>query len=111
MSVELFHPSQLSISGQVSLSRTPLFIPSILLQLEQLLQYLHRILRSSHGMTDRPGISVDLVVIPALEALVTEEVDSFVIDARDVLLRFDVLKAVCLVPAVREDVEGDLAAN
>lgn len=62
-------------------------------------------------MPRRPRITVDFIVVPTLEALVPEEMDGLVIDTRYFLLRFDLLKAVRLVPAVREDVEGDLAAN
>jgi DNA-binding transcriptional LysR family regulator len=66
-------------------------------------------------MTDRPRILVNLIVVAILEALVAEEVDVLVVYTGEMLswicLRLDMLQAVCLVPAVREDVEGDLAAN
>jgi hypothetical protein len=66
-------------------------------------------------MTDRPRVLVYLIVVTILEALVAEEVDILVIDTREMLSRIclglDMLQAVCLIPAVREDVEGDLAAN
>jgi hypothetical protein len=38
-------------------------------------------------------------------------VDGLVFDARNVLLSFDVLQTVGLIPAGREDVEGDLTTN
>jgi hypothetical protein len=64
---------------------------------------------------DRPGIRIDLPVVATLEGLVAKEVDVLVVDPREVFfwvcLGFDVLQAVCLVPAVGEDVEGDLAAD
>ena len=66
-------------------------------------------------MTDRPRVLVNLIVVTILEALVAEEVDILVVDTREMLswicFGLDMLQAVCLIPAVREDVEGDLAAN
>lgn len=56
-------------------------------------------------MSDSAAILEDLVVVTALESLVTEEVDGGVVDAADVLLSLDVLETVSLVPAGREDVE------
>ena len=56
-------------------------------------------------------IGVDLMVIAALETLVPEKVDCGILDARDVFLRLDVLKAVSLVPPRREDIERNLPAN
>ena len=53
----------------------------------------------------------NLVVVAALVRLVAKEVDSAVLDSRDLLLGLDVLQAVSLVPAGGEDVEGDLAAD
>jgi hypothetical protein len=38
-------------------------------------------------------------------------VDVLVLDTGDCLLGLDMLEAICLVPAGREDVEGDLATN
>ena len=51
------------------------------------------------------------MVIAALETLVSEEVDCGILDARNFLLRLDVLKAVSLVPPRREDIERNLPAN
>jgi hypothetical protein len=53
----------------------------------------------------------NLVIVAALVRLVAEEVDGAVLDAAGLLLGFDVLQAVRLVPAGGEDVEGDLAAD
>lgn len=62
-------------------------------------------------MSDRTRILKDLVVVAALVGLVAEEVDFRVFDARDFFLLGQVLQAVGLVPASREDVEGDLSTN
>lgn len=84
----------------------------ILLQLEELPELLHRLLGPLDRVADRPGVLVDLVVVPALEGLVAKEVDRRVSDPSRLLgLVLEVLKAVGLVPACREDVEGDLAAD
>ena len=53
----------------------------------------------------------NLVVVAALVRLVSKEVDLAVLDAGDLLLGLDVLQTVSLVPAGREDVEGDLSAD
>lgn len=58
-----------------------------------------------------PIILVNLVVVAAFVGLVAEEVNGRVLDARNVLLRCQVLEAVGFVPAGREDVEGDLPAD
>ena len=50
-------------------------------QVEKLPQHRHGILRSLDGVTRRPRIAVDFVVIPTLEALVSEEMDGLVMDA------------------------------
>ena len=62
-------------------------------------------------MANSARVLEDLVVVAALVGLVAEEVDGAVLDAADLLLGFDVLQAVGLVPASGEDVEGDLAAD
>lgn len=83
-----------------------------LLQLEELLEFLHRLLGPLHRVPDRPGVLVDLVVVAALERLVAEEVDRRVGYASRLLrLGLEVLQAVGLVPAGGEDVEGDLTAD
>ena len=62
-------------------------------------------------MTDCSGVLVDLVVIAALVCLVSEEVDGCVVYAAGLCFVLEVLQAVCLVPAIGEDIEGDLTAN
>jgi hypothetical protein len=63
-------------------------------------------------MSHRALVSEDLVVVAALHRLVAEEVDRGVLDASRLLgLVLQVLQAVRLVPAGREDVEGYLAAD
>ena len=84
---------------------------STLSKVEQLLQLSHGLLRAGHAVADGARVLEDLVVVAALVGLVAEEVDGAVLDAADLLLGFDVLQAVGLVPAGREDVEGDLAAD
>lgn len=82
-----------------------------ILQPKRLPENLHRILWSFDRMADRSFIRIDLVVITALERLVAEEVDVFIVDAGHLFLGFDVSEGVGLVPAGGEDVEGDLAAD
>lgn len=63
-------------------------------------------------MACHPRVFVDLVVVTALESLVTKEVNSTVFDSpRQVLLVLNMLQAIPLIPAGREDVEGDLPAD
>lgn len=63
-------------------------------------------------MPDGPAVGVDLVVVAALEGLVTEEVDGGVGHAAGLpRVVLEVGEAVGLVPAGGEDVEGDLAAD
>ena len=66
-------------------------------------------------MTGRPWIIVDLVIIATFEALVPEEMDGLVMDARQSLgricLGLNMLQTVRLVPTMREYVERDLPAN
>lgn len=81
------------------------------LKVEQLLQLSDSLLRAGHAVADSARVLEDLVVVAALVGLVAEEVDGAVLDAADLLLGFDVLQAVGLVPASGEDVKGDLAAD
>jgi hypothetical protein len=74
-------------------------------QVEKLLENPDGILRALDGMTGRPGILIYLIIITVLEALIAEKVDGLVVDTGNML------QAVCLIPAVREDIEGDLAAD
>ena len=62
-------------------------------------------------MTFGTGIAVDLPIVASGEGLVAEEMYGLVFDARDVLLGFNVLQAVGLVPAGGEDVKGNLATD
>ena len=62
-------------------------------------------------MTNRPRVRKDLVIIASLVAFVSEEMDRLVFNARDFLLTLDMPQTIGLVPAGREDVEGDLAAD
>ena len=63
-------------------------------------------------MSDRSGVFKDLIVVPTFESLVAEEMNGGVVNASgQVLLVLDVLQAVSLVPASREHVERDLAAD
>lgn len=63
-------------------------------------------------MPNRPLILIDLIIVTTLVCLVTKEVDSGVLNTTLLLgLVLEMLEAVGLVPAIREDVEGDLAAD
>src|ERR1700761_4293602 len=85
-------------------------------KIEELLELRDGVFWTLDGMTDGSGIFVDLPVVSAWESFVAEEVDVLVVDARTAGLArirfgFNVLQAVSLVPAVREDVEGDLTTD
>lgn len=83
-----------------------------LLQIKQLLNLGHGIVRPRHRVANRPAVLVDLVVVAARKRLVAKEVDRRVVRAVGPLaLVLDVLQAVRLVPAVGEDVKGDLPAD
>lgn len=56
-------------------------------------------------MTNRPRISIDLIIISAREALVAKEVNIFVFNSRNILLCLDVAETVGLVPSSGEDIE------
>lgn len=89
-----------------------LVVQTPLLQIEELLELLHRHLGARHRVPDRPRVLVNLIVVPALECLVAEEVNRRVSYTSRLLgLVLEVLQAVGLVPAGGEDVEGDLAAD
>ncbi len=63
-------------------------------------------------MSYRPRVLVDLAIIATLHCLVAKEMDGLVVDTTgQVLLVLDVLQTVPLIPALREDVEGDLATD
>lgn len=63
-------------------------------------------------MPNGPGVGVDLVVVAADHGLVAKEMDGSILDSAGLLgLGLEVPQAVGLVPACREDVEGNLAAD
>ena len=63
-------------------------------------------------MTLDARIAVDLPVVPAFVRLVTEEMNVSILDsAWEILLILQVLEAIGLIPALGEDIEGDLAAD
>lgn len=81
-------------------------------QVKRFLDLCIAFVRILHTVTYGPRVLIDLVVIAALHCLVTEEVDGLVVHpSRHILVILNVLQAVCLVPACREDVEGDLTAD
>lgn len=75
------------------------------LQVEELLQDSDGVVRRLHSVANGSWVGVDLPVVTTLVGLVAEEVD--LLEA----LVLHVLKSVGLVPAGREHVKGDLAAN
>lgn len=56
-------------------------------------------------------ILVNLIIISPPVCLVAEEVDGCVLYSGQILLRFQVLQAVCFVPSGGEDVKGYLSTN
>jgi hypothetical protein len=97
---------------KLSCSAPPsLALPRLLKAFQQLLQLCIGIFRVLNLVSDSPLIAVDLPVIAAWVRFVTEEVDLVVHHATPFFLVRNVLQAVCLVPASRENVEGDLSAN
>ena len=66
-------------------------------------------------MTHCSRIGIDFPVISALESFVTEEMDCLVVNTRELLggvsFCFDMLQTISLVPAMGEDIEGDLTAD
>lgn len=87
-------------------------LPSFSSQIKQLLELSCSVLRASHRMTNSSGVLKDLVVVTALERLVTKEVHSGIGDTARLLgLVLQVLQAVRLVPAGGEDIKGNLAAD
>ena len=92
-------------------------------QIKELLELLHRVRRVGHGVTNGARIGEDLVVVTALKkrtsaqfpcterlmayrvGLVTEEVDLLEAFVRNMV------QTEGFVPAIREDVERDLATD
>jgi hypothetical protein len=85
--------------------------PTSHLQVKNLLELLHGVLGAIDSVSNGAGVFINLIVVTSNESLVTEEVDGAVFDARDALLRLDVLQAVGLVPPGGEDIKGDLATD
>jgi hypothetical protein len=82
------------------------------LDIEHLTQLSDGLIMCCDGVSDGSGVLVDFVIVAALEALVAEEVDGGVVNTSGlVFLCGEVLEAVCLVPALWEDVKGDLSAD
>ena len=83
-----------------------------ILEVEELLELLHRVVGPVDRVADGARVVVDLVVVAALGCLVAKEVDGSVLDAAGLLgLVLEVRQAEGLVPAGGEDIEGDLAAD
>lgn len=81
-------------------------------QVEELFQLRHRILRIFHRVSNGSCIFEDFEVVSTLERLVAEKVDGRVVDAaRKSLFVLNVLQAVSFIPALRENIEGDLTAD
>lgn len=62
-------------------------------------------------MSNGARIFINLIIVSADKSLIAKEVDGLVFDTRDVLLGFNVLQAVSLVPASGEDIERDLTTD
>lgn len=76
------------------------------LEVEKFFQNLHGFLRALDGVANGSLVAEDLVIVAALEGLVSEEMDVLVGDSVGLLgLAFEVAQAVGLVPASGEDVE------
>jgi len=81
-------------------------------QVEQLFQLRHRVFGVFHSVPNGSRIFEYFEIVAALECLVAEEVDGCVVDAaRHILFVLDVLQAVSFIPALRENIEGDLTAD
>ena len=61
-------------------------------------------------MSYRSTILINLIIIPPLIRLIAKEMNSRIIDSRNLFFILEMLEAVGFVPAGGEDVEGDLAA-
>jgi hypothetical protein len=81
-------------------------------KIKEFLQFRSCVIWVSDCVTDCSWIRVDFMIVSANLRLVAEEMDGSVFDsARELSFVLEVLEAVSLVPAVREDVEGELAAD
>ncbi|KAI6771954.1 hypothetical protein HG530_002912 [Fusarium avenaceum] len=82
------------------------------LEIEELLEDAQGVLRSSDGVASSSGVGVDLVVVAALEGLVTEEVNGLVSDAIGLLgLVLEVLEAGGLCDVRKTEVAESLFEN
>lgn len=107
-----FTPCRIEYSGVSFSTFSKLLALLSFSQIKQLLELSRRVLRASHRVTNGPGVLKDLVVVTALERLVTKEVHSGIRDAARLLgLVLQVLQAVRLVPAGGEDIKRNLAAD
>lgn len=62
-------------------------------------------------MPHRPLILIYFIVVASPARLIPKEMYRLVIDSTDLLLAFDMLQAVCLIPAGGEDVKRNLPAD
>ena len=62
-------------------------------------------------MSHRPTILINLIIIAPLIRLIAKEMNSRIIDPRNLFFVLEMLETVGFVPAGGEDVEGDLAAD
>lgn len=100
------------VTKPISMSKHVSFQRCRYSQIEQFLHLLKCVLGVLDRVPDCPGILVELVVVAALVCLVAEEMDCLVVDSVWFLgFGLEMREAVSLVPAVGEDVEGDLTAD
>lgn len=71
---------------------------------EELAQDRFGVLRAGDSVSNDAGVLEDLIIVAALERLITKEVNMLEV------LVLNVAKAVSLVPSHREDIKGDLAS-
>jgi hypothetical protein len=94
------------------LDKAPSTLFRDLLQIEEFLDLAHGVFGTLDRVTNGAGVAVDLPVVATLIGLIAKEVNGVVADAAGLLgLGLEVTKAVGLVPAGREDVEGNLTAD
>jgi hypothetical protein len=63
------------------------------------------------SMPNCPGVVVDFPIVTTRVSFVAKEVNGLVFDARDFFFSLNMVQAVSLVPASREDIEGNLTSN
>ncbi len=74
-------------------------------QAEQLAALRHGILRTSSSVAQHAGVGEDLIVVATRKGLISKKVNFVIFPI------MDIVKSVSFIPALREDVEGDLAAD